>query len=100
MQHVNLSANYPSLSGHVVIVTGGASGVGRAIVKACAAQQACVAFLDVQDAAAELLIEGIVESHGELRLLSYLSRNAESHFKLATSQQVALYCPIARARKV
>ena len=40
----------------VVIVTGGASGIGEAIVEAFAGQKATVIFLDVQDSAAEQLV--------------------------------------------
>jgi short chain dehydrogenase len=43
------SARYPSLEDRVVIVTGGASGLGEAIVRAFAANGARVAFLDIQD---------------------------------------------------
>ena len=48
-------ARYPSLSGRVVLVTGGASGIGEAIVEAFARQNARVAFLDIQREAAETL---------------------------------------------
>jgi D-xylose 1-dehydrogenase len=49
-------AIYPSLRERVVVVTGGASGIGEAIVAAFAAQGAQVVFLDVQDEPAEQLI--------------------------------------------
>ncbi len=52
-------AVYPSLSGKVVAVTGGASGIGEAIVRAFAAQHARVAFLDIQDEAARALVAAI-----------------------------------------
>jgi D-xylose 1-dehydrogenase len=48
-------AIYPSLQDRVAIVTGGASGIGEAIVEAFAQQGARVCFLDVQDDAAAAL---------------------------------------------
>ena len=47
---------YPSLRGRVVVVTGGASGIGEAMVEQFGRQGAKVAFLDIQnDAGAELV---------------------------------------------
>ena len=48
-------ANYPSLRGRAVLVTGGAGGIGAAIVEHFCAQQARVTLLDIADAAAEAL---------------------------------------------
>lgn len=42
-----MAAIYPDLKGQVVLVTGGGSGIGEAIVRAFAAQQAKVAFIDI-----------------------------------------------------
>jgi len=42
-------ATYPSLSGRTVLVTGGASGIGEAIVRAFAGQKAKVGFVDIQE---------------------------------------------------
>lgn len=58
-------ASYPSLRDRIVVVSGGASGIGEAIVEAFAMQNAQVAFLDIQDAAANLLVRKI-ESAGFL----------------------------------
>ena len=48
-------ASYPSLRDRVVLVTGGATGIGQAIVEAFAMQHSQVVFLDIQDEAAEQL---------------------------------------------
>jgi len=48
-------ATYPSLRGRVVAITGGASGIGAAMVEAFAANGARVAFLDLQKEAGEQL---------------------------------------------
>lgn len=48
-------AKYPSLAGRVVLVTGGASGIGADVVRAFAANDARVAFLDIQREAGEAL---------------------------------------------
>lgn len=50
-------ASYPSLCDRVVVVTGGASGIGEHIVEHFVAQQARVAFLDIQDEAAARLVD-------------------------------------------
>jgi D-xylose 1-dehydrogenase len=55
-------ASYPSLRDRVVVVTGGASGIGESIVEAFAMQHSRVAFLDIQDAAADRLIQQIEAS--------------------------------------
>jgi NAD(P)-dependent dehydrogenase (short-subunit alcohol dehydrogenase family) len=46
---------YASLAGRVVLITGGASGIGAAFVRAFAAQHARVAFLDIDTEAGEAL---------------------------------------------
>jgi len=48
-------ANYPSLAGKSVMVTGGASGIGAEIVRAFAAQGSHVGFLDIDAAGGTVL---------------------------------------------
>ncbi len=55
-------ATYPSLHDRVVVVTGGASGIGAAMVEAFAAQHARVAFLDVQTEVAEPFVRRLSEA--------------------------------------
>jgi D-xylose 1-dehydrogenase len=79
-------AIYPSLEDRLVVVTGGASGIGAAIVEACAMQNAQVVFLDIQDTAAEQLIERLeadgfrapVYYHCDLTDIEELQKKAQS----------------------
>ncbi|MEP6020510.1 MAG: SDR family oxidoreductase [Paracoccaceae bacterium] len=52
-------ANYPSLEGKTVFVSGGASGIGADIVRAFAAQGARVGFLDLDETSSAQLAETI-----------------------------------------
>lgn len=51
-------AAYPSLEGKNVLITGGAAGIGAALVQAFARQGANVAFVDINEAAEAALAEG------------------------------------------
>ena len=62
MDHPLASAIYPSLKDKAVVVTGGASGIGEAIVEAFARQQARVIFLDIQDKAADALVQRLQQA--------------------------------------
>ncbi|UWU89637.1 SDR family NAD(P)-dependent oxidoreductase [Bradyrhizobium sp. CB1015] len=55
---------YSSLAGRVVLITGGASGIGAAFVRAFAGQGARVGFLDIDRDAGEALIREIAASSG------------------------------------
>jgi D-xylose 1-dehydrogenase len=57
-------ATYPSLRDRVVVVTGGATGIGEAVVEAFAMQNSQVAFLDIQNDAAEQLTKRLKPNGG------------------------------------
>jgi D-xylose 1-dehydrogenase len=56
--------SYPGLAGKVVVITGGASGIGAAFVRAFVAQQARVAFLDIDTDAGEALVRDAAGASG------------------------------------
>lgn len=53
-------ARYPSLSSRVVLITGGATGIGESLVRHFARQGSRVAFFDIQDEAARQLAASLV----------------------------------------
>jgi NAD(P)-dependent dehydrogenase (short-subunit alcohol dehydrogenase family) len=55
-----LLATYPSLANRVVLITGGASGIGAEMVRQFARNGAKVAFVDIQDQAARALAAEVV----------------------------------------
>jgi len=57
-----MAAIYPDLNGKVVLVTGGGSGIGEAIVRAFTRQQAKVAFLDIAVAPSRALMEALASA--------------------------------------
>lgn len=50
-----MTARHPDLAGRSVVVTGGASGIGAAIVRGFAREKARIAFLDIQEAEGQAL---------------------------------------------
>ena len=57
-------AQYPDLAACPVLVTGGASGIGAAIVRHFAAQKARVAFLDLRQDAIDALNRDLLQAYG------------------------------------
>ena len=58
------SANYPSLQDRCIFITGGATGIGAALVKAFAQQGANVAFVDIDADSAKQLINELESKQG------------------------------------
>ena len=56
--------SYSGLAGRVVLITGGASGIGAAFVRAFASQKARVAFLDIDAEAGEALVREVAGECG------------------------------------
>jgi NAD(P)-dependent dehydrogenase (short-subunit alcohol dehydrogenase family) len=57
-------ATYPSLRDRVVVITGGASGIGAALVEAFVTNGARVAFLDLQTEPAQQLVQRLLAETG------------------------------------
>ncbi len=55
-------AQYPSLTGKRVIITGGGSGIGEGIVEAFCAQGSRVAFIDVHDPSSGALVDRLADA--------------------------------------
>tara|TARA_B100000965_G_C19571762_1_gene749450 strand:+ start:805 stop:1563 length:759 start_codon:yes stop_codon:yes gene_type:complete len=77
------NAVYPSLKNKVVVVTGGASGIGESITRAMAKQGAMVGFLDFDEAASkkltkELNSECVVSEICDLRDINQLQNSVQN----------------------
>lgn len=87
MDDSTLFATYPSLRDRVVVITGGASGIGEAIVEAFAMQRANVAFLDIDEVASAKLIERLTASAG-VELVYYHCDLTSVHEMQATVREI------------
>jgi NAD(P)-dependent dehydrogenase (short-subunit alcohol dehydrogenase family) len=70
-------AIYPSLAGRVVLVTGGGSGIGAAIVEGFARQKTKVGFLDIDEKASAGVLAAIAGS------------GAKGHFEACDLRDIA-----------
>ncbi|MFB0912928.1 MAG: SDR family NAD(P)-dependent oxidoreductase [Glaciecola sp.] len=64
----NNATQYSSLIGKVVFITGGAAGIGAAMVKAFVGQKAKVAFIDIDEHASAALINNIKAANASAEL--------------------------------
>jgi NAD(P)-dependent dehydrogenase (short-subunit alcohol dehydrogenase family) len=62
-----MGASYPDLAGKVALISGGASGIGAAMVEAFAGQGAKVGFLDFDAGAGAALAERLADEGAEVR---------------------------------
>ena len=65
------TARYPSLADRAVLITGGATGIGAAMVEAFAAQGARVGFIDLDAAAGQALATRLAGSEGMRHALAF-----------------------------
>ena len=78
-------ATYPSLKDRVVLITGGATGIGEILVESFTQQQTQVIFLDTADEAAEALIDRLssASTHTPLYFRCDLTDSVEVAEKIA-----------------
>ncbi|MGA7858440.1 MAG: SDR family NAD(P)-dependent oxidoreductase [Terracidiphilus sp.] len=82
-------ARYPSLDGRSVLVTGGATGIGESIVSHFARQGSRVAFLDIQDAPAQVLIDTLTAEGCPAPLYLHCDLTEVAALQTAAQQAIA-----------
>lgn len=81
-------ASYPSLVHKSVFITGGATGIGAALVSAFVEQGAKVCFVDIQESEAQLLCETLSgSSHNPLFIKCDLTDIEQIKAAIATAEQ-------------
>ena len=72
MKHKQLTDNvsYPGLRDVPIVISGGASGIGEALVRAFAAQNARVGFVDIMDDAGKSLANDLIDANRIVRFIN------------------------------
>src|SRR3954463_7195496 len=65
---VSTGAIYPDLADKTVLVTGGGSGIGEAIVRRFAAQGSKTAFIDIKDSEGRMLVNELTSQGGRVHV--------------------------------
>ncbi|MGA2672965.1 MAG: SDR family NAD(P)-dependent oxidoreductase [Terracidiphilus sp.] len=84
-------ARYPSLEGRVVVVTGGATGIGESLVTHFARQGARVAFLDIQHEPARRLVKELTAEGCPAPLYLHCDLTDVAALKRAVEQVLAAW---------
>src|SRR5258707_6607795 len=87
--------SYAGLADRVVLITGGASGIGAAFVRAFAAQQARVAFLDIDADAGAALVREVAGECGSAPLFVPCDLLDIAALRAAMAQVRAALCDAA-----
>ncbi|MER8590607.1 SDR family oxidoreductase [Mesorhizobium sp. M1273] len=88
-------ATYPSLTDRVVLISGGASGIGADMVRAFVANGARIAFLDVQDEPAEALVRELAGAAGQAPLYLHCDVTDVDALKASVARVRARLGPVA-----
>ena len=88
-------ATYPSLTDRVVLISGGASGIGADMVRAFASNGARVGFLDVQDEPAEALARELGDAAGQAPLYLHCDVTDVDALKASVESVRARLGPVA-----
>lgn len=87
-------AIYPSLRGQVVMVSGGASGIGAEMVAQFARQGAQAAFVDIDDTSAEALVAALSAEGHAAPFYQHCDIRDIASLRLAISTVIARFGPI------
>ncbi len=88
-------ASYPSLANRTVLVTGGGSGIGAAIVEAFARQGSKVAFLDFDQAASTALAQAVEAKTGHTPLFLPCDLRDIAALRVSIAETAATLGPIS-----